>query len=269
MQKVILITGSTDGIGLETAKTLVTQGHHVVVHGRNASKVVDVEKTLNIIGKGNVESLVADLSSFDHVYEMINTITSRFTKIDILINNAGIFSTQNTRTEADLDVRFMVNTIAPYLITKMIQPLLKPLGRVVNLSSAAQASVNLTALQGEEQLNDGEAYAQSKLALTMWSQQLGLEWQNTGPMVVAVNPKSFLGSKMVKDAYGVAGGDIQQGVDILVKAALSDDFSQAYGKYFDNDIGSFTSPHRDTLDNMKVKATIMAINDIVSKHGAP
>ena len=91
-----------------------------------------------------------------------------------------------------------MNTIAPFLLTRRLLPLLGASGRVINLSSAAQAAVNLRALVGEVQLSDNAAYAQSKLALTMWSRALALSLGRSGPSVVAVNPGSMLGTKMVK-----------------------------------------------------------------------
>ena len=169
MQKIILITGSTDGIGLETAKMLVTDGHHVIVHGRNEAKVQNVEQSLIEMNAGKVESIVADLSSVTAVEQMVTEVAERFGKLDVIINNAGVFATPNSRTQEGLDVRFAVNTIAPYMLTKELLPLLGNSGRVVNLSSAAQAPVSIEALMGDKPLSDGEAYAQSKLALTMWS----------------------------------------------------------------------------------------------------
>ena len=83
-------------------------------------------------------------------------------------------------------------------------------------------------------------------------------------MIVAVNPGSMLGSKMVKEAYGVAGGDISIGADILCRAALSDEFGRAHGQYFDNDSGRFASPHRDALDDGKVRAVVDAIEAVIS-----
>jgi hypothetical protein len=70
-----------------------------------------------------------------------------------------------------------------------------------------------------------------------------------GPIFLAVNPGSLLASKMVKDGFGVAGKDLGIGVDILARAALSDRFALASGKYFDNDIGEFTPPHPAALDD--------------------
>jgi NAD(P)-dependent dehydrogenase (short-subunit alcohol dehydrogenase family) len=117
------------------------------------------------------------------------------------------------------------------------------------------------------QLPDGMAYAQSKLALTMWSHSLGLALKDSGPMIVAVNPGSMLGSKMVREAFGVAGGDIRIGADILCRAALSEDFAAAHGQYFDNDAGRFASPHRDALDEHKVREVVSAIQTLLDDMG--
>ncbi|SNX50930.1 hypothetical protein VTH8203_04606 [Vibrio thalassae] len=162
-------------------------------------------------------------------------------------------------------MRFVVNTIAPYQLTQALLPMLGATGRVVNLSSAAQASVNLDALQGLRQPNDSDAYAQSKLALTMWSGALGMQYAQPGPMIVAVNPKSFLGSKMVKDAYCVAGNDLALGADILIRAALSEEFSHAHGLYFDNDLESLASPHPDALNEAKVEQVVAVIERLAAK----
>ncbi|MDF5316996.1 SDR family NAD(P)-dependent oxidoreductase, partial [Vibrio parahaemolyticus] len=85
---------------------------------------------------GKVESLVADLSSPNAVKQIVMEITERFNHLDVIINNAGVYATPNPRTKEGLDVRFAVNTIAPYLLTRELLPLLGDTGRVVNLSSA-------------------------------------------------------------------------------------------------------------------------------------
>ncbi len=257
MKKVILVTGATDGIGFETAKTLTEQGHLVLLHGRNPAKLEAVTEELAKIG--NVESYVADLSDLSSVDVLAKNVAEKHSELDVVINNAGVFNTPEPTLDNGLDVRFVVNTIAPYALTKALLPLLAENGRVVNLSSAAQSSVNIDALHGKKRLSDGEAYAQSKLALTMWSRALGLENQAQGKIIVSVNPKSFLGSKMVKDAYGVAGHDLSLGSDILVRASLSDEFANAAGLYFDNDLEAFAQPHPDALDNNKVAKVVEAI----------
>jgi NAD(P)-dependent dehydrogenase (short-subunit alcohol dehydrogenase family) len=266
MQKIILVTGSTDGIGLATARMLVLLGHHVLLHGRSTAKLENAERTLSALPEGGrVESYVADLSRMADVEAHAKAVSEKHTKLDVLINHAGVYSTPDPITQDRLDARFTVTTIAPYLLTQRLLPLLGTSGRVINLSSAAQSPVDSRALAGEGRLSDGAAYAQSKLALTMWSRSLALSLDDHGPAIIAVNPGSMLGSKMVKDAFGVDGGDIRIGADILRRAALSDEFAAASGQYFDNDSGQFASPHPDALDPRKSQAVIRVIETVLAK----
>ena len=190
--------------------------------------------------------------------EVLKTETS----LDVLINNAGVYATPAPRTVDGLDIRFAVNTLAPLALTQRLSPLLGSGGRVINLSSAAQAPVNIAALQGEGELDDHSAYAQSKLALTAWTHALGQPSQRQGPALIAVNPGSLLASKMVNEAFGVAGADLNIGAQILCRAAFGDDFADAAGKYFDNDSGHFAPPHPDALDankNAQIVTTLEAL----------
>lgn len=265
-KKTILITGSTDGIGLATAKTLLQQGHKVLIHGRSANKIANAKQQLiEQTNSNDIESYQADLSELNQVRALALAIKQNHQHIDVLINNAGVFKVANTLSPDGLDVRFAVNTLAPYLLSQLLLPLIPSDGRIVNLSSAAQAPVTPEELIKPSQLDDNSAYAKSKLALTMWSRQLGKRLNNQGPAIIAVNPKSFLGSKMVQQAYGLAGGNLQQGADILVKAALSEEFASATGLYFDNDIGQFTDPHPDGLNDGKIAAITQAIDQYVFK----
>ena len=263
MPKTILITGSTDGIGMETARMLVSLGHHVLLHGRNPAKLEEVEKTLSA-DRGHVESYRADLSRMVDVETLAKAVANQHARLDVLINNAGVYHASNPVTQDDLDVRFVVNAIAPYLLTQRLMPLMGASGRVINASSAAQSPVNPAALTGRVKLTeDFTAYAQSKLALTMWSRALSL--QENSPVIIAVNPGSMLGSKMVKQAFGVAGGDIRIGAEILTRAALSDEFATVSGQYFDNDSGQFASPHPDALNPQKAEEIVRTIEKVIAK----
>ncbi len=264
--KTILITGATDGIGFQTADKLLAQGHTVLIHGRSEAKLQAVKQSLvKAHPNANMALFLADLSDLNEVVRLGANIKSKYSHIDILINNAGVFKVP-TATNADgHDVRFVVNTFAPYVLTHALLPILGKSSRVINLSSAAQAPVDLRALRGTVSLADGAAYAQSKLAITMWSFHLAQSLGGTGPVVVAVNPASFLGSKMVKEAYGSQGKDLSIGADVLVRAALTDDFSRASGRYFDNDIGEFTDPHPDALDPRKNDALIAEMKSVLNR----
>lgn len=266
MQKTILITGSTDGIGLATAEMLASLGHNLLVHGRNPTRLAQAEAQLaSASAGGRVESYVADLSSMAEVDALAHAVSKKHANLDVLINNAGVFRVADPITRDGLDVRFVVNTIAPIRLTQRLLPLLGGQARVVNLSSAAQSPVDPRALAGEVRLSDNTAYAQSKLALTMWSRSLALSLGDRSPTVVAVNPGSMLASKMVKEAYGVDGSDLRIGAAILCRAALADEFADASGKYFDNDSGRFASPHPDALDPSKIREIMHVIDGVLNR----
>ena len=266
MSKTILITGSTDGIGLEAAKKLAEQGHRVLLHGRNPEKLQKVADELSSIGE--VESYIADLTDMDAVRSLAKQISDKHETLDVLMNNAGILKSPVARTKYGIDIRFVVNSFAPCLLTTLLLPLLKKAdkGRVINLSSAAQAPVNPHDMQGEGgDLSTMAAYSQSKLALTMWSFHLAESLGGDGPAVIALNPGSLIDTKMVQEGFGHAAKDITVGTDILVRAALSDEFANANGQYFDNDSNQFADPHPDCLNPAKRSATVQLMESIVAK----
>lgn len=260
MSKTILITGATDGIGLLTAKMLAAEGHTLLLHGRNASKLEAVAAEIGAAA----ERYVADLSQLSNVETLAKEIRAKHDRLDVLINNAGVLKTANAQTPDGLDVRFVVNTFAPYLLARLLLPIIPGAGRIVNLSSAAQAPVDIEAMAGRTTLDDMAAYAQSKLAITIWTRELA-EALPDGPVVVAVNPGSLLASKMVKEGFGVAGNDLRIGAEILCKAALDDNFATASGAYFDNDAGGFGQPDPAALDPEHSKAVMQAVSAAVAE----
>ena len=205
----------------------------------------------------------ADPESQSEVEALAASIMRKRDQLDVLINNAGIYAPGFT-TEDGFDVRFAVNTLAPFLLTRRLLPILGSSGRVINVSSAAQSTVSPSAITGPIGLSDGDAYAQSKLALIMWSRSLALSLGNDGPVIIAVNPGSLLGSKMVKEAFGLAGGDLHIGADILTRLALEDEFAAASGRYFDNDQGRFGSPHPNALDPEKCNEIVETIEKVLN-----
>ncbi|CAJ1938020.1 unnamed protein product [Cylindrotheca closterium] len=266
--KKILITGSTDGLGLEAAKKLVQQGHSVLLHGRSKQKLADTYKEVKSLLQSEdqvVESYRADLSKLSEVAAMAEKVKSEHSTIDVLINNAGIFKTPQTKTESGMDVRFMVNTIAPYLLTKQLLTLVPEEGRIVNLSSAAQAPVGFRTWSDPSQnYDDFDAYAQSKLGIIMWSNHLASSLQKQ-PMIVSLNPASLLGTKMVREGFNTMGKDVNIGVNIIIEAALGESFANASGKYWDNDNGRFAPPGSDASDPGKCAELVEAMETIIAR----
>lgn len=263
MNKTILITGSTDGIGKFAALKLAKAGHQVYLHGRNADKLTSVIAEVKAVATGaatdSISGFVADFSDLNAVRKMAAEVNKKLPKLDVLINNAGINTTASATTKDGLDVRFVVNYLAPHELTNALLPLLKnsSKARIVNLSSAAQDPISYKAFVGQERLDDKDAYAQSKLALTMWSMDLADTVADDDINVIAVNPGSLLNTKMVDEAYGQYWSSADKGANILTELAISDEFANDTGKYFDNDIkdgvhgeakGAFGQPHADALN---------------------
>ena len=239
MSKTILITGSTDGIGKLAALRLSKDGHTVYVHGRDPEKLELVIKEIKASGNNeDVIVFVADFSDLSAVNQMAVELNTKVDTLDVLINNAGVFKSPTQANKDGLDLRFMVNYIAPYALTKNLLPLLQKSRhpQIINLSSAAQDSVSLAALRGQEILSTQQSYAQSKLALTMWSFYLARQWPSIS--VIAVNPGSLLDTQMVREAYGKFWSPASKGGDILYDLAVTEEYGKRSGEYFDNDKGN-------------------------------
>lgn len=264
--KTILITGSTDGIGKLTAAKLAKAGHRILLHGRNSEKlrrtITEIKETS---GNDKIDGFVSDLSDFESVRQIISELSGKTSNIDVLINNAGVFKSSVQSNQDGLDLRFAVNYFAPYLLTHGLLPLLNNsrAPRVINLSSAAQSPVSINALNGNETLSEQMAYAQSKLALTMWSFHLA---QNVDSLnVIAVNPGSLLNTRMVQEAYGKFWSSADKGANILYELAVSDQYNDSTGKYFDNDKGAFSKAHINAYDQEKIIQLISETGKILNR----
>ena len=268
MSKTIIITGSTDGIGKLTALKLAKLGHTIYVHGRSESKVYAVVSGLKEASNNqNIKGLVADFSDLEAVSKLAEQIKTDIPKIDVIINNAGIFKTKDVLNKNGLDIRIVVNYLAPYVLTNTILPNIKnaEAPRIINLSSAAQAPVLEAILRGTAQDTANSTYAQSKLALTMWSFNLAKQEPNI--TVIAVNPGSLLNTKMAIEAYGQHWSPAEKGVNILVDLSLSEDYKNDSGKYFDNDKGDpkgyFSEAHPDAYNSEKIKSLLTITDSII------
>ena len=266
MKKVILLTGATDGLGRLAAGMLAQHGHDLILHGRDQARLDALVLSLSE-GRGHqqITGVVGDLSRLVDVKHMAERLRQDFARIDVIINNAGVLKAPNYQTEDDLELRFAVNTIAPFLLTHLLLPIMPAGGRVVNLSSAAQRPVDLARLARYSVMDDMDAYAMSKLAITCWTNSLAKRLPNL--VFVSVNPASLLATKMVKDGFGIDGHDPEPGGDIITKAAIDDEFATATGQYFDNDSGCFADPHIDALDDAICGAITSSIEQILAEKG--
>ncbi len=173
----VLVTGATDGIGYATARRFVDEGATVYLHAPDQDSG---EKAMARMVKDGAEPMrlrlvVADFTRLEEVARLADTLAADLPALDVLVNNAAVAAPERrTYTQDGQELTFQVNYLAPYLLTTRLVPLLAAAGgRVVNLSSATHAGGNIKwkNLAGE-QYWPLAAYAQSKLALTMYSKSL-------------------------------------------------------------------------------------------------
>ena len=247
--KHILITGSTDGIGKLAAIELAKAGHHIYLHGRNPIKLENcIAEIKSNSGNPNIKGYQADFGDLKAVKQMGQNILQDNVPLNVLINNAGVFKSSNSSGDENLELRFIVNYLAPVSLTQSLLDTLRTQkqSRIINLSSAAQSSVDLGALEGHESISQQEAYAQSKLALLMWSFHLA----NTENSIttIALNPGSLLNTNMVREAYGRHWSPASKGADIIKRLAVTDLPVGRSGQYFDNDLGDWNKAHPDAYN---------------------
>ncbi len=233
--QIMLVTGSTDGIGKLTALQLAKQNAHILVHGRNEEKVNKVINELQTIsGNKKIEGVTADFSSLNEVRKFAEDIKSEYKVIDVLINNAGVGFADGRYSKDGYELRFAVNYLAPFLLTHLLIPELKKAApsRIVNVSSAGQSPVDFDDIMLEKNFNSTQAYCQSKLALIMFTIDLAEKLKDENITVNSLHPGTYLDTNMVRNANINPWGKPETGADAEVYLAASPELNHVTGKYF-------------------------------------
>ena len=239
MEKTILITGATDGIGKETAKQLAVEGHHIILHGRNDEKCICAKEEIQaLVPNAKLDFVSADFSALSNVKKMAETISGRFPKLDVLINNAGVYNTSNSFSQDGFELNLAVNYLAVYVLTSNLLDLLiksKP-SRIVNVSSITHKRGRIDLGQfthpHSEYFDNYKAYADSKLLLIYYTYYLADELIDCEVTVNALHP-GVITTKMLRDGFNMTGDGVSVGAETPVYLATSSSVEGATGKYFD------------------------------------
>ncbi len=203
----VLLTGGTSGIGLDAAERLLEAGAVVDVVGRRKAKGEHAARELRKRTGGAASFLQTDLSSLDEVRRLAKRVRDRAPDgVDVVVNNAGTLAHHREPTEDGLDETFAVNTVAPFLLTHLLQDDLDaasgPLGegaRVVNVASAAHYGADtfdLDVMQDPKRSSIRRAYNRSKLAMVAWSLTMAHRWEEAGVDVNALHPGFIPGTAL-------------------------------------------------------------------------
>ena len=233
-QQVVLVTGSTSGLGREVALRLGAMGWHVIVHGRSQERGIEVVDEINSQGPGNARFYRADLASFDQTREFGESLLRDYERMDVLVNNAGFGSAPNERlvSEDGHEFRFQVNYLSTYLLTHMLMPRLRSSSpsRIVNVSSLAQSPIDFDDVMIENNFSGGRAYGQSKLAQIMFTFDLDEELDGTDIMVNSLHPATYMPTGMVLRAGAQPRATIDEGADAVMQLVVSDEIEG--GQFF-------------------------------------
>lgn len=196
MKKVAIITGANGGMGYEEAKEALLQGYHTIMACYNPGRS-EARRRQMIEETGcpetDVEIMGLDLSSLQAVREFVENVKARFSHIDLLMNNAGTMETGFRRTVDGLERTVGVNYVGPYLLTRLLIPLMGKGSRIVNMTSCSYVLGNLQFPEFFEKGRKGFwqrilVYANSKLALTLFTLELAKRVKVNGITVNAADP---------------------------------------------------------------------------------
>ena len=236
--RIVLITGATNGVGRVVATRLGRQGWLVLAHGRDQARGAQVVSDIEAAG-GRARFYRADLSSKAGVRRLADAIANDHPRLHLLINNAGIgFGTPGTgRVESPdgFELRFAVNYLAPFLLTRLLLPvvLAGAPARIVNVASIGQQDIDFDDVQLDRRYSATDAYRRSKLALIMFTFDLAEELEGREVTVNALHPATFMDTFMVREAGGTPMSTVDEGADAIMNLVVSHAMGGRTGEYFD------------------------------------
>jgi NAD(P)-dependent dehydrogenase (short-subunit alcohol dehydrogenase family) len=245
--KVCLVTGATSGIGLVTATALAALGAIVVAVGRDQVKLHNtIQQIITRTGNKDVHSLQADFADLDQVRELSLRFKQQYIRLDILVNNAGAFFNRRRVTPYGMEMTFLVNHLAPYLLTNLLLDTMKNSApsRIINVSSDAHqyGEIDFTDLTYKHFYFGMWAYARSKLANVLFTYELARRMEGRGITVNALHP-GHVATNIWSADFPIIGPVLywfmkqialtpEQGADNTIYLATSPNVEGITGKYF-------------------------------------
>ncbi len=245
--KVCLVTGATSGIGKETAAALASQGATIVITGRRPARIeVAVQEIRSQTANPNIHALQADFSNLEEVRTLANTFKERFPRLDVLVNNAGAYFNRRHERLSEVELTFVVNHLAPFLLTGLLldRLLVSTPARIVNVSSGAHHYDNMdfNNLGFQRGYFGLKAYARSKLANILFTYELARRLGKSGVTVNAVHPGQVT-TDIWRTNFSIIGPLVQwlislnaltpeQGAQPVIHLASSPQAEGISGKYF-------------------------------------
>ena len=199
--RVVVVTGASDGVGEAAAFALARSSDQVVVVGRSPAKTGAVAAAVGAAAGRAVLHHSVDFADLAQVRRLAAELTATHDRIDVLVDNAGLIAGRRTVTRDGHELTFQVNHLGPYLLTRLLRdPLVAAGGRVIVTASAAgsgpRAVLDLGDLENEKDYTPLRAYARSKLANIVFTRELARRWGPDGITAASFHPG------MVRSRFG-------------------------------------------------------------------
>jgi NAD(P)-dependent dehydrogenase (short-subunit alcohol dehydrogenase family) len=237
--QVILITGATDGLGKQVALNLARQGATLLLHGRSQARGEELlDEIQSTTGNKSLAYYRADFASLDEVRHLAEQILSDHDRLDVLVNNAGAGAgTHSDSRELSRDgyeLRFAVNYLAPFLLTRQLLDLLvrSAPARIVNVASVGQEPIDFSNVMLERGYSGTRAYSQSKLAEIMLTFDLAEELGDRQVTANCLHPATLMPTKIVIESFGSGIASVEEGVTATVRLIADPGLDSTTGQYF-------------------------------------
>jgi NAD(P)-dependent dehydrogenase (short-subunit alcohol dehydrogenase family) len=238
-QRVILVTGATDGLGRGVAERLAAEGATVLVHGRDEQRgAATISAIAAATGNDRLEWYRADFARLGDVRRLAAEVAARHPRLDALVNNAGVGTTLpgdggRMVSEDGYELRFQVNYLAPYLLTRLLLPVVEASApsRVVNVSSLGQAPVDFDDVMLEQRYSGHQAYCQSKLAQVLFTIDLSVRLGD-GVTVNALHPGTYMPTKIVHAAGVRPVAPLEEGIAATTRLVVDPALDGVTGRFF-------------------------------------
>jgi len=240
--KIVLITGATSGIGKETALGLAKLGATIVFTTRDNLKGEKTKKELiTTTNNKNIHMLKCDLASFESIRNCCKEFKSKYDKLHVLTNNAGVWDFKRRESKDGIENIFATNYLAPFFMTNLLLDILKKSSpsRIINVTSGMHyGTINFDDIEFKQKFSGAKAYRQSKLGLILFTRLLAKKLEGTGVTVNCVHPgmnKTNLGrdaggfSQMI---FKLMGKDPEIGAETSTYLTSSPDVENITGEYF-------------------------------------
>lgn len=251
--KVVIVTGANTGIGKEVVRNLVKRDAKVIMACRDMDKCEETRTELVLQSRNKyVYCRKCDLASQESIRKFVELFKKEHSRLDILINNAGVMRCPKSYTEDGIEMQLGVNHMGHFLLTNLLLDVLKNSApaRIVNVSSAAHArgKIKLKDLNSEEKYDPADAYSQSKLANILFTRELADRLKGTGVTVNAVHPgvvntdivrhmgfnQNYLSRMFVKTLLWLFVKSPLKGAQSVLYTALDPSLNDVTGIYISN-----------------------------------